>query len=378
MEPVSYLLNCVIFALIVGLYVIWRKRLMSTFQRYGINGPKPHLFFGNMRELHKEGNVVCVGKWMKEYGPIFGYYVGARRVLIIAEPNILKQIQIKDFKRFSHRFRGIKKGISGDPIIQSELISVGGHRWKELRTILRQAFTASKLKNSLKCINDPVDTLIRKIGQHAARGEEFDIYPLFQGLTMEAIGRSAFGVTTNAQSNPNDEFFLATKAIFERSTRNVFIGLSFMFPEFEFILYPLRRLSNMLFNIEPTNLLIKISSLILEQRRKQNVKRNDLLQAMIDAKVHVERINTINDDSLAINSDMNANDQMSENVPSVEDKVLMKQMNDEEIVANTVLFFEAGYETTSTALAFVIHVLVNNEDVQEKVREEVRQLFEKE
>ncbi|RWS02941.1 Cytochrome P450 3A24-like protein, partial [Dinothrombium tinctorium] len=199
MEPMSCLAICVIISFIIVLYVSWRKRLMSTFQRYGINGPKPHLFFGNMRELHKEGNVVCVNKWMKEYGPIFGYYDGGRRVLIINEPNILKQIQIKEFKKFSHRFRLLKGGSSGDPRMKYELISVGGHSWKELRTILRQAFTASKLKNAIKCFNDPVDTLIGKIDQHAAKGEEFDIYPLFQGLTMESIGRSAFGVTTNAQ-----------------------------------------------------------------------------------------------------------------------------------------------------------------------------------
>ncbi|RWR99513.1 cytochrome P450 3A24-like protein, partial [Dinothrombium tinctorium] len=178
---------------------------------------------------------------------------------------------------------------------------------------------------------------------------------------------SAFGVTTNAQSNPNDKLFLATKEIIE-SSFNVWVVLAFIFPEFEFIFYPIRLVCSKLqtlLNLGPISHVIRVSSLILEQRRKQNVKRNDLLQAMIDAKVNVEGLKTINENSLAINSDMSANDQMAENVPSLENKKLMKQMNDDEIVANTVLFFEAGYETTSTALAFVIHVLVNNEDIQE-------------
>ncbi|RWS02943.1 cytochrome P450 3A8-like protein, partial [Dinothrombium tinctorium] len=122
---------------------------MTTFERYGIKGPKPHFIFGNMQEMIEEGNVVCVGKWMKKYGPVFGYYVSAIRVLIIAEPNILKQIQIKDFKRFSHRFKPVKGGFNTDPRMRSELIALGEQRWKELRTILRQAFTASKLKNSI-------------------------------------------------------------------------------------------------------------------------------------------------------------------------------------------------------------------------------------
>ncbi len=51
-------------------------------------------------------------------------------------------------------------------------------------------------------------------------------------------------------------------------------------------------------------------------------------------------------------------------------------MTDMEIVANSVLFFEAGYETTSTALGFVAHVLVNRQDIQDRMREEINQLIE--
>lgn len=41
------------------------------------------------------------------------------------------------------------------------------------------------------------------------------------------------------------------------------------------------------------------------------------------------------------------------------------------VVANSVLFFEAAYETLSSSLAFIIHLLVKHEEVQELVREEL-------
>lgn len=43
-----------------------------------------------------------------------------------------------------------------------------------------------------------------------------------------------------------------------------------------------------------------------------------------------------------------------------------------------MLFFVQGYETTSTALGFITHMLVNHIDVQDRVREEAFELFERE
>ena len=53
-------------------------------------------------------------------------------------------------------------------------------------------------------------------------------------------------------------------------------------------------------------------------------------------------------------------------------------MTDKEVAANASIFFDAGYETTSTLLAFMTHVLVNRKDIQDRIRAEVQDLFEKE
>ena len=52
-------------------------------------------------------------------------------------------------------------------------------------------------------------------------------------------------------------------------------------------------------------------------------------------------------------------------------------MTDQEVAANAALMFDAGYETTSTFLAFLTHVLVNRQEVQEEIRKEVKDLEER-
>lgn len=47
------------------------------------------------------------------------------------------------------------------------------------------------------------------------------------------------------------------------------------------------------------------------------------------------------------------------------------KLSDDDVVANSVLMLLAGYETTSTGLAFTLHLLAKNPEKQEKLRQEI-------
>lgn len=49
-----------------------------------------------------------------------------------------------------------------------------------------------------------------------------------------------------------------------------------------------------------------------------------------------------------------------------------KYLSEEEIVANSVLFFLAGYETTGSTLSFCLYELATNPDIQEKLYQEIK------
>ncbi|RWS21994.1 cytochrome P450 3A8-like protein [Leptotrombidium deliense] len=367
-----------LISLIVYNYFRWRKWKLTLLERNGIKGPKPNFIYGNTLEMLKNGNVISVGKWLKEFGPIVGYYVGRLPMIIVADLDLLKKVQIKEFKHFSGRFKPLKDANNADPRNRDMLIRVKNGKWKEMRTIIRQAFTASKLKSSIGIMDDTVNGFIASIDKFVDEGtQEFDIYPLFQGLTLETIGRSAFGITTDAQTNPNDPFLLASKAFFNNNlTSHLLSTLSICFPEFEIVLYPLRRITGILFPGHYGYLMGMSAAIVQARKSNENLRRKDLLQAMLDAKVNVKDLYSVDENSLTINTDMNAGEKDETKV--VDDKEMSyKKMTVNEVVANTTLFFEAGYETTSTSLAFVMHILVNHIDVQEKVREEIIQLLKK-
>ena len=53
-----------------------------------------------------------------------------------------------------------------------------------------------------------------------------------------------------------------------------------------------------------------------------------------------------------------------------------KGLTDKEIVAHSVTFLLAGYETTSTALAYMAYLLAVNPEVQDKLNAEINAYFE--
>ena len=50
-------------------------------------------------------------------------------------------------------------------------------------------------------------------------------------------------------------------------------------------------------------------------------------------------------------------------------------MTDNSVISNALLFLEAGYETTSTALGYAAWLLAKYPEAQEKIRNEIEETF---
>lgn len=84
--------------------------------------------------------------------------------------------------------------------------------WSETRKVLSRAFTPAKLKEMVPQIKDKVDIFMKKVVEG-----EMDFYPLLQGLTLDIIGQTGFGVECHIQENINDPLHLAVQAEFAKS-----------------------------------------------------------------------------------------------------------------------------------------------------------------
>ncbi|XP_076351928.1 cytochrome P450 3A11-like [Tachypleus tridentatus] len=358
----------------------WRQKKLSFFQDLGIPGPKPNFFFGNLREFQTKGAIKCREEWIKKYGKICGFYYGRLPIIIVADLDLLKQIQIKDFHKFTGRPLIIPGGLQPSMEFNSQLTMQRGDHWKEVRSLLTPSFSSSKMRQMTPIMQKAVGILMEKIAEKAQTEEDFDIYEMYQGLTTDVIGQTAFGIQTNVQQNPEDPFLNNSRAIFNIQTSEFLIFLSICFPELYNIFYPIRKLVDIIwhqiFSIPGRSLIEGITKVIEERRGNPALRRIDLLQMMLDARMAKEDIQNVTAKQLTAGEDEPiegvSNDKKE---TSKEGKKQMKFITDVEIKANSILFLLAGYETTSTALGFTTHILVNRQDVQEKIREEMNDVI---
>ncbi|KAG8174241.1 hypothetical protein JTE90_025806 [Oedothorax gibbosus] len=94
--------------------------------------------------------------------------------------------------------------------------------------------------------------------------------------------------------------------------------------------------------------------------------RNDFLQLLMDTAKEVE------DDIKEEGADIASNYGGQEDInPHIFKSVTSKSLSRNELVAQCVIFFIAGYDTTASTLSLASYFLALNPDVQEKVRTEV-------
>ena len=160
----------------------------------------------------------------------------------------------------------------------------------------------------------------------------------FSRMTLEVILSTAFGVDTSIQLGENKELLEKAKALFQiptivRMIARLPLGSSI----FRLIL---SRRGN------PAEYLKEVAEDIIKSRRQQGLTgRKDLLHLM-----------------------MTANEETT--VEGV------SKLSDEEIIAQSIVFLLAGYETSSNTLSFTLYHLAVNPDVQDKLRKEIIEAME--
>ncbi|XP_035221635.1 cytochrome P450 3A24-like isoform X2 [Stegodyphus dumicola] len=370
------------FAIALVLWIFWRKRNFSVLKKLGIPGPEPNFLFGNLLEMVMKNPIQCHKEWIQKYGKVVGYYFGTEPVVLITDVELLKRIQISDFHKFMNRpslFRGRRRKPNEMRRVEGfsqQLVILKDKKWKDIRSILTPSFTAAKMKQMAPIINDAIDSLINNVEKKSKAGESFDIYPMYQGLTMDVIGRSAFGIQTDVQNDPNDPFLRSARVIFSGDIRSALFIIAVSFRRLERFWSFVNRMRLAIKNkgTNPVNELIESVKNVINLRRKdKESRRPDLLQLMIDAEV--DDTSVVTTEELTAKDD---NENTEKKTTGSSSGRLVRQMTDADILDNSVLFFLAGYETTSTALAFTTHLLVHYPEVQDRVREEVLQLLKSE
>ncbi|KAL1445269.1 hypothetical protein MTO96_029267 [Rhipicephalus appendiculatus] len=344
--------------LLVTWLALWAKRRRqgyNFFWRYGIDGPTPDLLWGNWKQLKKD-RIAVLEQWIAKYGKVFGFYKGTVPYLVISDVDMIKECFIKESGIFYDRPRN---ALEVKPYSKT-LLFLQGKDWKHVRTVLNPSFSAAKMKLMTpiisRCVHDFMDVLEKK----AETGEPLDVMQVSQGLSLDVIANCALAWQLDGQKKPDNPLAQLLRGIlYEAET-----SFTMCFVAFPFLGKCARWSYTATLHSRRTWEIIENVRRVAEERRRSqktgytgsgSTRRVDILQLLLDAQ-----------EAAKTGKDTDASKRAA-NQPGG----LSEPIDDDTLLANSLLFLIAGFETTASTLSFVLHLMAQHPEEQDKVREEL-------
>ncbi|XP_077563279.1 cytochrome P450 3A11-like [Haemaphysalis longicornis] len=329
----------------------WKGQNVAS-EPYGfIFGPTLKLLFSPIHELDNAR--------YKKYGKLFGAFEAGNVVLFVGEPELVKQVMVKDFPSLPNR-RPFK---FYDPLLDNMMSSVSVEQWRKIRPAASPAFSTGKLRKMNALIEDCAIVTAEHLKKAAAKAEDIDIKQFFGNYALDVIARCAFATRLDSHSDQTNEFVTKARQAFSgRITPRLLVF--FLFPTIAKLL-KLRA-----FNTEIFLYFKQICQNIIESRQDKKSRHEDFLQLMMNAKegsLTAASENSCDRDDKLFNLgvDLKPDTSFSSN----------KTLSEEEAMAQCVLFFLAGQDTTSSVISYTLYLLALHPDVQERLRKEVDDCF---
>ncbi|KAJ4428842.1 hypothetical protein ANN_25835 [Periplaneta americana] len=421
--------------LLMGLGLLLYYWGMSTYRRFTkpeVPHLKPLPFIGNLGTMMLKNMSFhdLMSKYyngLKDHG--YGVFFMFRQpTVMICDPELIKAVAVKDFEYFTDRSTTVFE--NGDPLWRNILINLKARVWRDMRSTLSPAFTSSKMKMMFVLVSDccqqfvnfldecyentpAKDCIIKKVTHDcetwtpSLREEQMlrvfeykALRKIFGAKRNEVAGEwrklhiaelhalySSPDIIRNIKSRrlrwaghlariDGDMLFLELIR-FHRFTNDVIaqqmtFGLgvdSFRQPKNEFYTMGQKTL-----NFGSLRLLLFVSmpkvltmlGLDLFPRRIGNFFRV-IVKDTISTR---ERKGIIRPDLLHLLMQAQKGTLQDEN-SSEQHKSDRKQLDDEDVVAQAVMFFIAGFDTSSTLLCFVTYLLTVHPDIQARLQKEI-------
>ncbi|XP_065338787.1 probable cytochrome P450 6a13 [Cloeon dipterum] len=357
-EAVPFSIKVTIALCCAVLYLSYKfvTKHSDYWHKQGVKFIKPVPIFGSVASnfLLKEHLSETSQRWYKENAgqPFIGYFRGRSPTLMIFDPELIKQIFIKDFSHFSDR--GFQFNEETDPLRALNLFNLGGQRWREMRSKLVPTFTSGKMKGMFPLMVECSKQFDEHLQLMADRHDVFEAKDLLGCLFTDIIGSCIFGVKCNAIKEPKNVFRVMGKRLVDVK---LFQALKVFFAVFQPEVARILKIRTM--DEEVQNFFINLTRDMIQHRKKNSIVRNDFLQLLMELK-DKGRVTIANDDE----------DASLEN-ENFQESYTPFRFDDTDLAAQATIFFLAGFETSSSAVSFALLELAVNPDIQRKAHSEI-------
>ncbi|XP_073844563.1 probable cytochrome P450 6a14 [Musca autumnalis] len=335
---------CLLIGYLYNLYTYWKRR--------GVLYETPWPLFGNFAGIGSKYHLRDINnrlyKKFKGQSPFVGTYMFVRRSALITDLDLIKNILIKDFANFHDR--GSFNNVEDDPLT-GHLSALEGEQWRAMRTKLTPVFSSARMKYMFSTIVKVGENFTTCLGDMLKESPDqiLEMKDLCARFTTDVIGNCAFGIECNSLKNPDSEFRRKGREIFTKPRHSSLVQIFTMTNS-----TMAKKLHMKLFPDDITEFFMSVIKQTVEYRVKNNVKCNDFMNLLIEMKAKDEEI--------------------AKTTKGID---LSHGLTMEQMAAQTFVFFFAGFETSSTTMAFAIYELARNPDVQEKLRKEIMESLKK-
>lgn len=321
-----------LLALLLLAYLLYKysSRHFNYWKNKGVPFVKPLPFIGNLLEtltFKKTFSKILATYYTQFQSRCFGIFLFDKPFLVIRDPSLAKRILIKDFRYFTDR--SVICDEKYDSIASNILFFTKNPNWKDIRSKTSPIFTTGKMKNMFSLIksvgNDMMVYLNRRCEEDCVETSE-----LCGKYVTEIIATCAFGIKGHCFDFENAPFRQMSRRLFGSSW---LVGMNQVAYFIGHIFVKLFKMP--FFEAEVSTFLRKAFWEAYEERNCTKLMRNDVIDALKQLK------------------DI--------------------RLEGDQILAQAVQFFSAGFETTSATLAFALYELSLNSEIQERLRLEIKE-----
>jgi cytochrome P450 len=310
-------------------------RIMRTLS--DLPGPKGLPLLGNLFQLNFKQLHRVLERWCNEFGTLYAFKLGVRRVVVVADPELIQHI-LRNRPKLYRRLGTIEPvtkemGING-------VFSAEGEDWKRQRGVIAHALDASHLREFFPTLIKVTERLKNRWSRAADKEASVNVQQDLMRYTVDVTSNLAFGYDMNTLEKEGDVIQEHLKKIFPMIDRRI----NALFPYWRYFKLPAdRALNKSLVAIRETiDGFIALARARLAQKPELAEHPTNLLEAMLST-------------------------------PDGGDTAF----TDEEIYGNMLTILLGGEETTANTMAWMIHFMIEHPETQARMRMEAAQVVGK-